>query len=105
MIKGEFISGEDFYLVKPQREIKVTKKVIVGTDEEDEDGVKITKEEKKRVPANQQLAEVLVKPSGPRAVWEVGDIIVYSGKGIDFDLIKGTRLVRTFEVIGKWQDS
>jgi hypothetical protein len=97
-----FISGEDFYLVKPLKEIKLTKKVLVETDETDEDGVKQTKEEKKRVPANQQLAEVLVVPQGNRATWAVGDTIVYSGRGIDFDLIKGTRLVRHFEVIGKW---
>jgi len=105
MVKGKFISGEDFYLVKPLREIKLTKKVLVETDEVDEQGVKQTKEEKKRVPANQQLAEVLVKPSGNRAVWEVGDTIVYSGRGIDFDLIKGTKLVRVFEVLGRWDQN
>jgi hypothetical protein len=105
-MNGTFISGEDFYLVKPLREIKLTKKVTIPDEdaEPEKDGTKPVKEVKKRVPANQQLAEVLVTPSGNRpTLAKVGDTVVYSGRGIDFDLIKGTKLVRVFEVIGLWE--
>ena len=105
---GTFISGEDYYLVKPLKEVKLTKKVIVPDEgaEPNEDGTKPVKEVKKRVPANFQLAEVLVVPQSSRQnLAAIGDTIVYRlNSGVDFDLIKGTKLVRFYDVIGLWQD-
>ena len=64
------------------------------------------REVKKRVPTNYQLAEVLVTPTTPRPmVAGIGDVIVHrANASIDFDLIKGTKLIRFFDVVGKWVD-
>jgi len=98
--------GEDFYLIKPLKEVKVSKKVLEQTDEKDEDGVQLTKEVTKKVPAGFQLAEILAKPSAEKVKFNVGDVIIYRPRSAeDFELIKGTKLIRWFEALGKYNET
>ena len=97
------VMGDDFYLIQPLKEVKISKRVIVETGEKDADGVAQTKQVTKKVPSGFQLGEVLVKPSSEKVKFGVGDIIIYRPRTAeDFDLIKGTKLIRWFEALGRY---
>ncbi len=116
VIAGTFKAGEDFYLIEPFKEIKINKRVTVpaetpkpidpeNLDEVQDAAPAETKQVTKKVPANFQLGRVLVKPQAEKAKFEVGEVVVYRGRtGEDFDLIKGSKLIRWFEIIGLWVD-
>ena len=99
--------SEDYVLIEPLKEIKLTKKVQVEDDEANKDkmptDVHETKEVKKRVPANHQLGKV-VSVGRENTKYKAGDTVVYpTGQAMPFDLIKGTSLLRYFSIVGVWE--
>lgn len=61
-----------------------------------------TKKIKKRVKANFQLGTVVSAPEGK---WKEGDIVVYKPAGaVDFDLIKKTKLIEAYAIVGTWTE-
>jgi len=96
-------------LISPHKDIMVTK-VLPVPDEEKNAGKNLatdimeTKNVKTKVKANYQLGTVLASFENR---WKVGEVIVYKlGMGvIDFDLLKKTKLVEEYAVVGVWDDT
>ena len=98
--------SEDYVLIEPLKEIKLSKKVEVEDSEANEGKlpheVHETKTVKKRVPANHQLGRV-VAMGRQSSLYGVGDVVVYpTGQTVPFDLIKGLSLLRYFSIVGVW---
>lgn len=100
-------------LIRPLKEVKVSKKVIVEDDEKNKDKkpgeTRETKKVTQRLPANFQLAKVLAvaKSDNPQItnMYEAGDIVVFRPNPagyMSFDLVKDAYLIDNFLVVGKW---
>jgi hypothetical protein len=103
---------DSMVLIKPLPEIKVEKEFTEYDKEANEgrdttvDGEEaIMKTEVREVSANMQKGVVLaIDKAGLNPLgYEIGDIIVYPlNAGTDFDLYRDSKLLRSFEVKGKW---
>lgn len=107
-IKYEFI---DYFLVKPLDPIKVKKEfskpVSTGTPVEDANGVKAqdfndVETEVKEVDSDYRKAVVLKRPLYyTQDHINVGDVVIFrETAGLRFDLLKDSRLVRQFDILG-----
>jgi len=97
-------------LIKPLKEVIVSKRITVPDDEKNKDKkqneVMETKKVTKRLPSNFQLAKVVSVPV-TNALYEVGDIIVFRPNPaayLSVDLIKDLYLIDNFLVVGKWNE-
>jgi len=93
-------------LIRPLKEVKVTKKISVPDEEKNKDkkptDIQEVKKISKRLPSNFQLGEVTAATN----LYEVGDIVVFRPNPvayISFDLIKGVYLIDGYLVVGKWK--
>ena len=113
----------DFFLVKPLDPVKVTKEfskpVPTGTPVEDANGIKAqdfdnVETEVKEVDSDFRRGVVLKRPMWmdlPRKEGEppmidikIGDIVIFRDTaGMRFDLLKDSRLLRQFDILGKEQ--
>lgn len=116
-IKYEFL---DFFLVKPLDPVKVTKEfskpVATGTPAKDENGVEAqdfnnVETEVKEVDSDYRRGIVLKRPLyylneenkmlGTPSEIKVGDIVIFrEPAGLRFDLLKDSRLLRMYDVLG-----
>ena len=116
-IKYEFL---DFFLVKPLDPVKVTKEfskpVTTGTPAKDENGVEAqdfnnVETEVKEVNSDYRRGIVLKRPLyysgeenkvlGTPSEIKVGDIVIFRDPaGLRFDLLKDSRLLRMYDVLG-----
>ena len=116
-IKYEFL---DFFLVKPLDPVKVTKEfskpVTTGTPAKDENGVEAqdfnnVETEVKEVNSDYRRGIVLKRPLyylgeenkmlGTPSEIKVGDIVIFrEPAGLRFDLLKDSRLLRMYDVLG-----
>lgn len=115
-IKMDFF---DFFLVKPLDPIKVTKEfdkpVSTGTPVKDANGVEAqdfdnVETEVKEVDSDYRKGVVIKRPlyynsqnaqDGPYKNIEVGDIVIFrEAAGLRFDLVKDTRLIRLYDILG-----
>ena len=116
-IKYEFL---DFFLVKPLDPVKVTKEfskpVTTGTPAKDENGVEAqdfnnVETEVKEVNSDYRRGIVLKRPLyylgeenkmlGTPSEIKVGDIVIFrEPAGLSFDLLKDSRLLRMYDVLG-----
>lgn len=116
-IKYEFL---DFFLVKPLDPVKVTKEfskpVATGTPAKDENGVEAqdfnnVETEVKEVNSDYRRGIVLKRPLyylgeenkmlGTPSEIKVGDIVIFrEPAGLRFDLLKDSRLLRMYDVLG-----
>jgi hypothetical protein len=94
-------------LISPYKEIMVTR-TITELDEEKNKGknpvtdVMDTKKVKKKVRANFQLGTVICSFEDK---YKEGVIVAYKPAGaVDFDLIKGTKLVEEYAIVGICED-
>jgi hypothetical protein len=100
-----YIPNANEVIIKPKRTITVVKKVQEWDEEANANHDPQTedlqvKEVKKRVDANCQLAEVICV--NPNSEFKVGDVIVYTNNSsADFDLIKGSKVIKSFDIKGK----
>jgi len=113
----------DFFLVKPLDPVKVTKEfsrpVATGTPVEDANGIKAqdfdnVETEVKEVNSDFRRGIVLKRPmwmeaersadAPPMIDIKVGDIVIFRDPaGLRFDLLKDSRLLRQFDILGKEQ--
>lgn len=115
-IKYEFL---DYFLVKPLDPIKVKKEfskpVSTGTPVEDANGIKAedfdnVETEVKEVDSDYRKGVILKRPSyyeaenNDTSVYKdinIGDIVVFrETAGLRFDLLKDSRLIRLYDIIG-----
>jgi len=107
----------DFFLVKPLDPIKVTKEfskpVTTGTPTKDENGIEAQDYDKvetevKEVNSDYRRGIVLKRPvyyeateyEGPRYI-EIGSTVIFrDAAGMNFDLIKDSKLIRQYDIIG-----
>lgn len=107
----------DFFLVKPLDPIKVTKEfskpVTTGTPTKDENGIEAQDYDKvetevKEVNSDYRRGIVLKRPvyyeateyEGPRYI-EVGSTVIFrDAAGMNFDLIKDSKLLRQYDILG-----
>lgn len=117
-IKYEFL---DFFLVKPLDPVKVTKEfskpVATGTPAKDENGVEAqdfnnVETEVKEVDSDYRRGIVLKRPLyylgeeskmlGTPSEIKVGDVVIFrEPAGLRFDLLKDSRLLRMYDILGK----
>lgn len=105
----------DYFLVKPLEPIKVkkefTKPVSTGTPVEDANGVKAedfdnVETEVKEVDSDYRKGVVIKCPTyydepGARKNINIGDIVIFRDtSGFRFDLIKDSRLLRLYDILG-----
>jgi hypothetical protein len=106
----------DYYLVKPLDPIKVKKEfskpIPKGEPTKDENGIEAqdfdkVETEVKEVDSNFRRGIVLKQPmyvktlEDKTTIYNIGDIIVFRDTaGIDFDLLKGSKLLRQFDIFG-----
>jgi co-chaperonin GroES (HSP10) len=118
-IKYEFM---DHFLVKPLDPIKVTKEfskpVPTGTPAKDENGIEAqdfdsVETEVKEVDSDYRRGIVLKRPLYYEnskddfgvAEIKIGDTVLFrETAGLRFDLLKDSRLIRSFDIIGKVND-
>jgi len=103
---------DSMILIKPMPEIMIEKEFTEYDEEANEgkdtsaDGEEaIMKTEIRKVPANMQKGIVLAIDKGGMnpLPYEVGDTIIYQQNGgVYFDLFKDSKLLKSFEVKGKW---
>lgn len=114
-IKYDFL---DFFLVKPLDPVKVKKEfskpVSTGTSVKDEDGIEAqdfdsVETEVKEVDSDYRRGIVLKRPLyyngsdviGTSSEIKVGDIVIFrDAAGLRFDLLKDSRLLRQYDIIG-----
>jgi hypothetical protein len=113
-IKYQFL---DYFLVKPLDPIKVKKEfskpVSTGTPSKDADGIEAqdydtVETEIKEVDSDYRKGVVIKRPlyyesenDGSRPNINVGDIVIFRDTaGIRFDLIKDSRLLRLYDILG-----
>lgn len=114
-IKYNFL---DFFLVKPLDPVKVKKEfskpVSTGTPVKDEDGIEAqdfedVETEVKEVDSDYRRGVVLKRPLyyngsdiiGTSSEIKVGDIVIFrDAAGLRFDLLKDSRLLRQYDIIG-----
>ncbi len=107
----------DFFLIKPLDPIKVTKEfskpVTTGTPTKDENGIEAQDYDKvetevKEVNSDYRRGIVLKRPvyyeateyEGPRYI-EIGSTIIFrDAAGMNFDLIKDSKLLRQYDILG-----
>jgi len=107
----------DFFLVKPLDPIKVTKEfskpVTTGTPTTDENGIEAQDYDKvetevKEVNSDYRRGIVLKRPvyyeateyEGPRYI-EIGSTVIFRDTtGMNFDLIKDSKLLRQYDILG-----
>ena len=107
----------DFFLVKPLDPIKVTKEfskpVTTGTPTTDENGIEAQDYDKvetevKEVNSDYRRGIVLKRPvyydgaeyEGPRYI-EIGSTVIFrDAAGMNFDLIKDSKLLRQYDILG-----
>ena len=107
----------DFFLVKPLDPIKVTKEfskpVTTGTPTKDENGIEAQDYDKvetevKEVNSVYRRGIVLKRPvyyeateyEGPRYI-EIGSTVIFrDAAGMNFDLIKDSKLLRQYDILG-----
>lgn len=105
----------DYFLVKPLDPVKVKKEfskpVSAGTPVEDANGIKAedfdcVETEVKEVNSDFRKGVVIKCPSyydepGTKTYAEVGDIVIFREMaGLRFDLIKDSRLLRLYDILG-----
>ena len=105
----------DYFLVKPLEPIKVKKEfskpVSTGTPVEDANGVKAqnfdnVEREVKEVDSDYRKGVVIKCPTyydepGAKMHVKIGDIVIFrDAAGLRFDLIKDSRLLRLYEILG-----
>jgi hypothetical protein len=105
----------DYFLVKPLEPIKVKKEfskpVSTGTPVEDANGVKAedfdnVETEVKEVDSDFRKGVVIKCPTyydepGAKMHCKVGDVVVFRDTaGIRFDLVKDSRLLRLYDILG-----
>ena len=113
-IKYEFL---DFFLVKPLDPVKVKKEfskpVTTGTPAKDANGIEAqdfenVETEVKEVDSDYRRGIVLKRPvyyeateyEGPRYI-EVGSTVIFrDAAGMNFDLIKDSKLLRQYDILG-----
>lgn len=113
-IKYEFL---DFFLVKPLDPVKVkkefTKPVATGTPAKDANGIEAqdfenVETEVKEVDSDYRRGIVLKRPvyyeateyEGPRYI-EIGSTVIFrDAAGMNFDLIKDSKLLRQYDILG-----
>lgn len=113
----------DFFLVKPLDPVKVTKEfskpVPTGTPVEDANGIEAqdfdsVETEVKEVDSDFRRGVVLKRPmwmetpreegQPPAIDIKIGDIVIFRDPaGMRFDLLKDSRLLRQFDILGKEQ--
>lgn len=111
-IKYEFL---DYFLVKPLDPVKVTKEfskpVAAGKAKEDENGVEAqdfdeVETEVKEVDSDFRKGIILKRPTYYESQEKdfeikIGDVAIFrETAGIRFDLIKDSRLLRQFDILG-----
>ena len=119
-IKYSFL---DFFLVKPLDPIKVTKEfskpVPTGTPAKDENGIEAqdfdsVETEVKEVDSDYRRGIVLKRPlyyensTDDRGLAEIniGDTVLFRDTaGLRFDLLKDSRLLRQYDILGKVDDN
>lgn len=107
----------DFFLVKPLDQIKVTKEfskpVTTGAPTKDENGIEAQDYDKvetevKEVNSDYRRGIVLKRPvyyeateyEGPRYI-EIGSTVIFrDAAGMNFDLIKDSKLLRQYDILG-----
>ena len=107
----------DFFLVKPLDPIKVTKEfskpVTTGTPTKDENGIEAQDYDKvetevKEVNSDYRRGIVLKRPvyyeaaeyEGPRYI-EIGSTVIFrDAAGMNFDLVKDSKLLRQYDILG-----
>ena len=107
----------DFFLIKPLDPIKVTKEfskpVTTGTPTKDENGIEAQDYDKvetevKEVNSDYRRGIVLKRPvyyeateyEGPRYI-EIGSTVIFrDAAGMNFDLIKDSKLLRQYDILG-----
>lgn len=115
-IKYNFL---DFFLVKPLDPVKVTKEfskpVAKGEPTKDANGIEATDFDKvetevKEVNSDYRRGIVLKRPLyyadsdfiGKTSEIKVGDVVIFRDPaGMPFDLLKDSRLLRMFDILGK----
>lgn len=115
-IKYDFF---DFFLVKPLDPVKVTKEfskpVATGTPAKDANGVEAqdfddVETEVKEVNSDYRRGIVLKRPLyyensdliGTRSELKIGDVVIFRDPaGLRFDLLKDSRLLRMYDILGK----
>jgi hypothetical protein len=105
----------DYFLVKPLEPVKVKKEfskpVSTGTPVEDANGVKAqnfdnVETEVKEVDSDYRKGVVIKCPTyydepGAKMHVKIGDIVIFrDAAGLRFDLIKDSRLLRLYEILG-----
>lgn len=106
-IKYQFF---DYFLVKPLEPVKVTKefsKPVSTGEAEDKNGVKAqdfdsVETEVKEVESDYRKGVVIKRPSYyDKEDIKVGDVVLFKDiAGLRFDLVKDSRLLRLFDIIG-----
>ena len=107
----------DFFLIKPLDPIKVTKEfskpVTTGTPTKDENGIEAQDYDKvetevKEANSDYRRGIVLKRPvyyeateyEGPRYI-EIGSTVIFrDAAGMNFDLIKDSKLLRQYDILG-----
>jgi hypothetical protein len=107
----------DFFLIKPLDPIKVTKEfskpVTTGTPTKDENGIEAQDYDKvetevKEVNSDYRRGIVLKRPvyyeateyEGPRYI-EIGSTVIFrDAAGMNFDLVKDSKLLRQYDILG-----
>jgi len=115
-IKYDFF---DFFLVKPLDPVKVTKEfskpVTTGTPAKDANGVEAqdfdnVETEVKEVNSDYRRGIVLKRPLyyensdliGTKSELKIGDVVIFRDPaGLRFDLLKDSRLLRMYDILGK----
>ncbi len=115
-IKYDFF---DFFLVKPLDPVKVTKEfskpVATGTPAKDANGVEAqdfdnVETEVKEVNSDYRRGIVLKRPLyyensdliGTKSELKIGDVVIFRDPaGLRFDLLKDSRLLRMYDILGK----
>ena len=109
--KIDFVPTDDRILVKPLKPTMITKLLPTPPKElprsvEEAENIEPTEPSKQRVEANIMKGIILnlgmaYEESNPEG-YQVGDVIYYHKmSGMPFDLLKDSRLLKRYEIIGK----
>ena len=105
----------DYFLVKPLDPVKVKKEfskpVSTGTPAKDENGIEVqdfenVETEVKEVDSDYRKGVVIKCPTyydepGAKITANVGDVVIFrETAGLRFDLIKDSRLLRLYDILG-----